>query len=183
MKSLFTRRSSFILMVLVFLLLFSSCAAGDTSRDVETKQQEPGVSAIVRNQPVPNFGGFSLERAYVIALMVLRNQKVATYSYWFSMDGLIYEVCPSQGYPIPYSTQLTSPTTVEHGYQSLTTVDQAEPNSLYLPEQAAASWVLCVVDGSMVPVYMEENVQAFPYRIAADRILEPITAATASVKE
>ena len=131
------------------------------------------MAAIVQNQPVPDLGGYSLERANLIRIMILRNQKIATYSYFFTITGTIIEVCPSQGFPFPYATQLTAPEVYRY---TGVTVPQAEINSLYSPQSADASWVLCVVDGIAVPTYFEEKIEAFPYRIKADIILEPITA-------
>ena len=146
-----------------------------SSQEIETDQQEKGVAAIVQNQPVPDLGGYSLERANLIRIMILRNQKIATYSYFFTITGTIIEVCPSQGFPFPYATQLTAPEVYRY---TGVTVPQAEINSLYSPQSADASWVLCVVDGIAVPTYFEEKIEAFPYRIKADIILEPITAAS-----
>ena len=164
----------FVLVVLVVLLAASILTGCEqSSQEIETDQQEKGVAAIVQNQPVPDLGGYSLERANLIRIMILRNQKIATYSYFFTITGTIIEVCPSQGFPFPYGTQLTAPEVYRY---TGVTVPQAEINSLYSPQSADASWVLCVVDGIAVPTYFEEKIEAFPYRIKADIILEPITA-------
>lgn len=174
------RKLVLVIVVILMAALLAGCGSSTVSgQQLEAQQQASGVEAIVRNQPVPDLGGYSLERANLIRIMLLRNQKIATWTYHITFDGTVIEVCPSQGYPFPYSAQLTSPEVwpgyMGNGYREFT-MPQPELNSLYSPDSANASWVLCVVDGTAVPVYYEENVQAFPYRIKADIVLEPITA-------
>lgn len=155
------------LTLLLIALLFTACAPTSVS-DVEQSQQEAGNMAIIQNQPVPDLGGYSFERQIVIETYLARNRTISTYAYIMTYDGRFIEICPSIGYPIPYSTQLTNPERVER-YSAAIVLPNAEPNSLYPPESAAATLVQCVnPDGSVSPVYVEENVQAFPFRIVSD---------------
>jgi hypothetical protein len=98
------------------------------------------------------------------------------------MTGQIVEICPSIGYPIPYSTQITSPERIERVYQGeYEVISNPEPNGLYPPDNAAATIVNCVnPDGSLTPTYWEDNVFALPYRIKADRLIERVDGATSS---
>jgi hypothetical protein len=147
----------------------------------EKTQQGAGNLAIIQNQPIPDLGGYSFERQIVIETYLARNNTIATYAYMFSMDGKIIEICPSIGYPIPYSTQLTNPMRIE-SYTTGATIPNAEPNSLYPPSDAAATLVQCVnPDGSISPVYIEWYVLAFPYRIASHFQLERISKTSFSV--
>lgn len=156
------------LLVLAFVLV--ACAPS-VSR-AEQAQQYQGNLAIVQNQPAPDLGGYSFERQVLIETYLARNNTVSTFSYLFTFDGKIVEICPSIGYPIPYSTQLTNPMKVE--YSSLA-IPNAEPNSLYPPSDAVATLVQCVnSDGSVSPTYIEDNVMAFPYRIRSDFAFEKI---------
>ena len=51
----------------------------------------------------------------------------------------------------------------------MATVDQAEPNGLYVNGvTTAATWVFCVVDGAITPVYVESNVTVYPYPVSVD---------------
>ena len=157
----------------ILLVLLTACA--QSVSDLERQQQYGGNMAIVQNQPVPDLGGYSFERQIVIETYLARNNTIATWAYMTGMNGQIIEVCPSIGYPIPYSTQLTNPEKIEYNNGSLTTLPNAEPNSLYPPSDAAATLVACVnPDGSVSPVYIEWYVMAMPFRIASDVQLERV---------
>lgn len=159
---------SFLLTLVVLLISAMLVSCMESVSQEERKQQTTANLAIVQNQPLPDLGGYSFERQIVIETYYARNNTIATYAYMISMDGKIIEICPSIGYPIPYSTQLSNPMKVE--YQSSgAVIPNAEPNSLYPPSDAAATLVQCVnPDGSVSPVYIEWYVLAFPYQIASD---------------
>lgn len=158
---------SLVLFVLAFAVLLSGCGtAGEQAVREEARQQGAGVLAIVQNQPVPDLGGWSFEREVVIQTTLARNRTVATYTYLMTLDGKIIEICASIGYPIPYSTQITNP---EQAVYTSLSLPQPEPNSLYSPENAEATYVQCSnSDGTVAPVYMEPRVFALPYRIQSD---------------
>lgn len=159
------------ILFLILVVFLASCSTSDQVTWTEKEQQGSGQLAIIQNQPVPDLGGYSFERQIVIETYLARNSIISTYAYMFTMDGKIVEICASIGYPIPYSTQLTSP----DKYYNSTTIANAEPNSLYPPSDAAATLVQCVnSDGSVTPVYIEWYVLAFPYRIKSDYQLERI---------
>lgn len=137
----------------------------------EGRQSESNYSAIVNNQPIPDFGGYSFERAVVIETYLARNRAINTYSYTLTETGILVEICASKGYPIPYATQLTSPDRRVTGLEAV--VSNPEPNGLYSPDSAEASYIMCInADGSVAPTYWEARVFSLPYRIQADRILE-----------
>lgn len=74
--------------------------------------------------------------------------------------------CESKGVPIPYGAQLTSPAypkQVDNGHDADETIamPQPEPNGLYLSGETAATWVLCIRNGQVVPEYHEEIVSTY----------------------
>jgi hypothetical protein len=173
------KRLIVILFVMTFVL--SACGGTDTST-IERSQQQTAVNSIIQNQPIPDLGGYSFERQIVIETYLARNNTIATYAYMISMDGKIIEICPSIGYPIPYSTQLTNPLRALGDYNTNSVVANAEPNGLYPPGDAAATLVQCVQpDGSVSPVYIEWYVLAFPYRIQSDFQLQQVGETSFSV--
>jgi hypothetical protein len=164
-----------ILFVLSVLVVFTLISCAPDTSDIEQGQQASAINAIIQNQPIPDLGGYSFERQIVIETYLARNNTIATYAYMITMDGKIIEICPSIGYPIPYSTQLTNPMRTMNGYYQGSVVANAEPNGLYPPGDAAATLVQCVnPDGSVTPVYIEWYVLAFPYQIASDLQLQRI---------
>lgn len=174
------KRLSAPLLILAFALLITGCLP-ESQGDIEESQLESAVQAIVKNQPPPDLGGYSFERQIVIETYLARNSTIATYAYMFSMDGKIVEICPSIGYPIPYSTQLTNPQVLTYNYVGRSAgyiegaIANPEPNGVYPPDNAAATLVQCVnPDGSVSPTYIEWYVLAFPYRIASDYQIQRI---------
>ena len=155
MKGLFV-----ILIPIIMIAIIAACVQ-QSSDQMAYRQQEQGTRQLVQNQPVPNLGGWSFERQVVIDAYRQRNGTVATWTYTFVGEtGEMLEICASIGYPIPYATQITNP-------------NYSEPNGLYSPASAEASWVNCVnADGSVSPTYWEPRVVAFPYRIKAAHQLE-----------
>lgn len=169
-------KSKLIVLFVLLVFVFSGC--GDpTSAQIEQSQQELANKQIVRNQPPPDLGGWSFERHIVTELYKARNRTISTYTYTIiEYTGQIVEVCPSIGYPIPYSTQLTNPEKIEDRYQSgYAILPNPEPNGLYPPSSAEATIINCVnPDGSLSPVYFEPRVFASPFKIKADRIIERV---------
>lgn len=171
-----------VLYFILFVMVFALYACGSSVTQDEQSQQQLANSAIVQNQPVPDLGGYSFERQIMIDTYIARNSNVNTYAYMFTMDGKIVEICPSIGFPIPYSTQLSNPTKVDWIHGSYWALPNAEPNSLYPPADAAATLVQCVQpDGSVTPVYIEWYVLSFPYRIKSDYQIEQTTVASFTV--
>lgn len=145
--------------VLALVPLVTGCeretAANEEERNSVNAQQE----VFLRNQPTPRFD-WSLERSLMIQLYQARNTRTMTYTYVLnSYNGSILMSCPSLGFPIPATTQLTNPQTIAHGYQSITTIDQAEPNGMYAPPSTHGTWVMCLADdGNVEPRYVENDV-------------------------
>lgn len=154
----------FLFVFVVLALALAGCATpADSAERVSVEQQQ---KQYVLSQPVPQFD-WSLERHEMIELYRARNNAVSTYSVVYSQyRGVITFACPSIGYPIPGGTQLTNP---EKGVGTYYPLPQAEPNGLYSPGTSAGTYVMCVnEDGTISPVYIEENVMTFAYPVTTD---------------
>jgi len=91
-----------------------------------------------------------------------------TWSVWRSITGALLGDCPSSGYPLPYGVQLTSPEVIAWSSQQggAGIVPQAEPNGLFTNGvTSTATWVFCVTDGEITPVYVEAEVTVYPYPV------------------
>lgn len=111
-----------------------------------------------QSQPVPSFP-WSQERATLIALTQARATTTATTSFMYARgsadDGPVAS-CPSIGFPIASTAQLTNP------LQKLDNVDsvvaQIEQTGIYTGE-SSGTYVVCVNDaGIKYPVYWEGDV-------------------------
>lgn len=116
---------------------------------------------------------YSPERDALQQIYDFRMQNVDTWSVIIPTNPNVKPyVCPSKGYPIPYTTQLTNPMReLGAGYQQgwAVTLPQAEPNGLFTGN-TAATWVLCIhtLPGGgteTVPVYAGPDPMAFPYPV------------------
>lgn len=152
---------------LFFLLVFivttaSECYPPDSeTEDNDRVNDQQQIYADV--QPIHVYD-WSLERSLINQLYDIRNQPISTYTVFMSFGSPFY-VCPSIGYPIPYSNSLTNPLQAT-GYQNQTTIAQAEPNGIFPSENTAATWVFCVdTNGDITPVYVEDNVVTFPFAV------------------
>lgn len=126
-------------------------------------EQESQLREAAGQAGLPAISNF-FEKKITKMLIELRDEQVLTYSYISTPQGLSF-ICGSIGYGIPYSTQYTNPERYE--YQG-TTLPQAEPNGLFMPTDASATWVLCgnpQKQGSVVPVYVEANVVVSPFKL------------------
>lgn len=143
-------------LILVGCIQQDGCHESDSKENNDVERQQ---TVYVKTQPVPFFD-WSLERHLMVELYKARNQAIHTYSYSISqMTGQIIAYCPSLGFPIPATTQLTNPNKwVAQGI----TLPQAEPNGLYSPPMTHATWVMCLSpDGKVEPAYWETDVLTF----------------------
>ena len=113
-----------------------------------------------KGQPVPLFN-YSQTRATLIEVYKAKTAGTGTYTVVFSFGKPVF-VCPSIGFPIPATTQLTNPNMVR---DRQAVVAQAEPDGTFTGT-TAATYVLCVRDdGTAAPIYAETDVMAFTYPV------------------
>lgn len=100
------------------------------------------------------------EKRMAREILELRDRSLQTYTYTMNVNGDLSLLCPSIGFGLPYATQYTNPERWTGGGY---TMPQAEPNGLFSPDQAEATWVVCATEGLSV-VYVEERiiVSTFP---------------------
>lgn len=149
--------------LLVFLVLSAdSCDSSQVS--TESGQVNSQQSTYAQNQPLHKYD-YSPERDELQQIYDARMKVVNTWTVIYSMGKPVF-VCPSKGYPIPYTTQLTNP---ENWVGTGVAIPQSEPNGLYTGS-SMATWVLCIRTlpggGSEIePVYSEPDALAFPYPV------------------
>lgn len=161
-----------LLMGLSALALVSCGKPTSTAEDkdrasVAEQQEQYSIS-----QPIPKFD-WSLERDITIQLYHIRNSRVATHTIWRGDTSVVEGDCPSIGYGLPYDTSLTNPLQlfVDHKYAATYhsgVIEQPEPNGIYASKNSIATWVFCVVDGDIAPVYVEGKVTTYPYPVDVD---------------
>lgn len=108
---------------------------------------------------LPRINNF-VEKRLATKLAELRDQPdLMTYAYVQGIDGRLTCFGKGIGFGIPYSTQITNPEKAGGYSPSYYTLPQAEPNGLYMPSSASATWYMLIdaKTGKAAPVYVEPN--------------------------
>jgi hypothetical protein len=138
---------------------------GDTADDTQRRQQEQMSKEATTQTGMPAITQFT-ERKNLKRILELRDRaKFVTYTYVLVPGtGERKLLCKSFGYGIPYATQYTNPEKYEYNG---TTIPQADPNGLYSPANADATWVLCVnpAGGEPAVVYEENRITVSPFEL------------------
>jgi hypothetical protein len=158
--------------LIVLSLTFSGCVDTTSTVDqVDRQQQEQQLQQAQAQTGLPNLVNYT-EKKLAKLLVELRDEQVPTYTYISNQTGL-YFVCNSIGYGIPYATQVTNPEKVidSSRYTSSgwgVTIPQAEPNGLFMPASADASWAICDDGkGGIAPIYVEAHLVVSPFKLNA----------------
>ncbi len=165
--------------IAVAVTTLAACAPPQTSNDIQRDTQEKMVREGVSQVGVPSIKNFR-ELKIAKDIYEMRDQEgLVTYTYTFSeQTGRYRFFCDSIGYPLPYSTQFSQPTSVQR-YNLPSTgsgegraygtevLPQAEPNGLFSPASAEGSWILCKdPNGRDVhPTYSEPRLIVSQFRL------------------
>jgi hypothetical protein len=137
------------------LLGASSCDSESTRADRQATDAQMQVYQAV--QPIPQFD-WSQYRQTVLDVLAAQVNGVATTSF-FMLEGVDHPIdsCPSIGFPMPSTTQITSPDQVLPNSGAV--VALAEPNGTYTGT-GTATYVVCVApDGTKYVDYWEGYVR------------------------
>lgn len=158
-------------MLAVMALALVGCdPAVPTSQQRERVATEQLANQAAVTVGMPAITRFTEKRQLKMVYELRDNPELVTYTYTRDLQGKLHKVCPttSIGYGIPYATQYSNPhITVTRGQDGITTIEQPEPNGLFMPGQADATWVLCLNPRSnkIEPVYEESKVTVYTYPI------------------
>jgi hypothetical protein len=158
-----------ILLALTLPLVLTGCIEDTPSADqVDTAQQEQQLKQAQQQTGLPNIVNYTEKKLAKMLLELRDEQRIPTYSYISNQSGL-YFLCNSIGYGVPYATQITNPEKTEtSGYSTgwAVTRPQAEPNGLFMPASADATWTICTdIKGNLAPVYVEAHLVVSPFKL------------------
>ena len=166
----------FLIGLILFLALFSSCAAnamgGKPSADSDTiitSQSETLQNEAIRAAPIPSIVNFFERRMAKMIYELRDNPDFRTHAYIVTMTGKFIKVCDSIGFGLNASVQYSNPLKIlsrgDGAGNGLEAIPQAEPNGLFMPEGLAATFVLCVreEEEKLHPVYVEPDVIVSPF--------------------
>ena len=154
-------------MLLVLTTLFA-CDDPKDSNKVLADQQENLMKEINRQIGMPAIKNFQ-ERKLMKSILELRDQEnLVCWCYlWNEFNGKLVYIGKCIGYGLPYATQYTNPAKqIENSYHDAPTLPQADPNGLFMPSSAEATWVMLVdKKGVPHPVYIEPKIIISPFEL------------------
>ena len=152
-------------------LAFWGSSSTPSSDKSTAEQMEQLLKEGERQTGLPAITNFT-EKRMVKWLYELRDQpNYRTYTYIVTMTGQLVKICDSVGYGINASIQYSNPEKMVHDYgmdgRSAAFMPQAEPNALFMPEGLAATYVMCVDEGSddVKAVYIEPEIIVSPIEL------------------
>lgn len=116
----------------------------NTSTASDQKNISSQLKEFDKTQPLPHFD-WSQYRETLIQVETAEAQGVATTTFFYNQgDAEPIKSCPSIGFPIPITSQLTNPTQVGHYSGNPYVLDQSEPNGTYTGD-SSGTYVVCVL--------------------------------------
>ncbi|CAN5133039.1 hypothetical protein BH09PAT2_BH09PAT2_04680 [soil metagenome] len=165
MKVKFPFRKRWIYLCLVLFALATGAWSCEQSQVLnEAADANKQLEIYSTNQPVPQYDR-SVERAVLLNIIDARVRKSLMYTYfWAPMAPRPVWSCPTFGFPIPATSQLTNPDQVVRdasGALRDMTVPQMEPSGIYAPPSTEATYSACMLtNGNASPMYWESPVGA-----------------------
>lgn len=163
-----------ILIILFAFISITGCVENQ-SDNVQRKQMEELVKSSNDNIGMPAISNFFEKKTLKTIYELRDNPKLITYCYTQAMDGRFVYLGKCVGFGFPYSTQYTNPE--KQLYESSSTIiKQADPNALFSPDSANASWYLPIdpKTGQASVGYFEPNLVILQYKLER-RLLLPGT--------
>ena len=156
-----------ILLLTLPLLLLTGCFESSSDR-VQQDQQERILMEGTQQIGMPAIKNFR-ERRLLKDIIELRDQDgLTTFTYVFSQGlGKFVFFCDSIGYGIPAATQFTNPQKVTSYAGHPVVLPQADPNGLFSPASADATWVMCLdpVRKKAMPQYIEDKITVTTFKL------------------
>jgi hypothetical protein len=154
-----------VLFVVAFPIMGAECEDSSTDAKVSSKQ-ETMVSEANRQVGMPAIVNWQ-ERKLMRRIYEMRDQEnLITWTYIVDLNGKLHFLTRSIGYGLPYGTQFSNPERTVTGYQSICSIAQAEPNGLFMPSTADATWIIAIDDkGETFPMYVEPRVIVSPRKL------------------
>lgn len=143
--------------VLAGLTLATGCDSNSSANSKDQAATNTQLDIYQRNQPIPQ-AVFSQYRNTLINVENAQIHGVATTSFFFNQGSTQpYKVCPSVGFPVASTSQLTNPQQIAWGANNAgsAVIAQMEPNGTFTGD-STGTYVTCIgADGTRYVSYAE----------------------------
>lgn len=139
------KRITAIAIAAIAAVTLGACAGSGSSRGEEQKVAQEQLTQFLEAQPVPIFNSSQLRQNLIDIANAQANATVTT-SFFFNF-GVVDPVhwCPSIGFPIPGTFQLTNPEQVISGNNGRVGIPQLESTGVYTGDTQGTT-VICIDD-------------------------------------
>jgi hypothetical protein len=143
----------------ITLMSADGCESTPDSNKVVAQKQEQSLKEGIAEVGMPAIKNWTELRQIKMLYELRDDAKLICYAYRESqVTGKLIFMGKCRGYGIPYATQFSnSVKTVNSSPHGIEQLPQAEPNGLFMPTSAEATWVMLIdpKSGDAFPVYCE----------------------------
>lgn len=157
-------RKFFAMTMFVSTLVLAGCDIPPSQPTADEKvaaQTEQTMKEGLAQVGLPSIVNWNEKRMAKLIYELRDDPKLQTYTYVKDMNGGYRLLCESVGFGLPYATQYTNPQklTDEQIDKGYLVMPQPEPNGLFMPDSAEATWIICKSpkDGKPSVIYVEER--------------------------
>ena len=146
-------------------LALTGCDAPQSADQIQREQTNQATTQAAIEIGMPQIVNFQ-EKRMAKMIYEMRDTSIATHSYVFNeVRGCLVYLGNSIGFGLPYATQYSNPERKVSGYE--VTLPQPEPNGLFMPPSAEATWILLKDPNSedVKPVYVEARLVVSPFKL------------------
>ena len=150
-----------IILLLLFVFMFG-CIDEDAD-DIQRNQTKEMLAEANREIGMPNIINFQQRKLMKMIYELCDREDLICYAYLFSeYTGKLIFVGKCIGFGIPFSAQYTNPERYEYNG---TTLPQADPNGLFMPNSSSATWLIMIdpETNEPRPVYFEPVIVVSPF--------------------
>jgi len=154
-----------IITLCAMMVLLTACEDTNNADYKEREATKKATAEAAMQVGMPAVVNFQEKRMLKLLYELRDNPNYRTFTYVRDMQGQLHKLCDSMGYGIPYAMQFSNPQRPVDYVHGAVTIPQAEPNGLFTPATAEATWVMCLDprDQKIKPVYEEYRITASPY--------------------
>lgn len=134
-----------LITIVIIGILFGGCATLPKSvENVETESVKENLEIMNQQVGMPFIQNY-FEKKMAKQIFELRDKSdLITYAYTTNLEGRYIYLGKCVGFGLPYSVQYTNPEKLTRGSHWGTTIPQADPNGLYMPEGLSATWLMLI---------------------------------------
>lgn len=151
------------------LLVALACTASDCEDKTDVKHERETNELMAeadRQIGLPKIHNFN-ERKLATLIMEMRDsENLPTFAYFYNeRTGTLTFFHRTIGFGLPYGTQVTNP---QKWVGNGAVLPQPEPNGLFMPESAEATWLMIATPKGPRPIYVEPRVIVSPVALTPD---------------